>query len=104
MAAIGFVNGTIEKGFVGQLKTLSIRAGIEIRTNLSKNGDVQPDYRVYSDDVEIIDTNVYIWSLGSSKLDSSRDWDYGMFLRKHLDWYLETTVKPCRIAMEKEIS
>src|SRR3546814_6733070 len=26
MAAIGFVNGTIEKGFVGQLKTLSIRA------------------------------------------------------------------------------
>ena len=29
MAAIGFVNGTIEKGFVGQLKTLSIRAAIE---------------------------------------------------------------------------
>lgn len=57
-----------------------------------------------SDGVEIIDTNAYIWSLGSSKLDSSCDWDYGMFLRKHLDWYLETTVKPCRIAMEKEIS
>ena len=53
MAAIGFVNGTIEKGFVGQLKTLSIRAAIEIRTNRSKAGDVQPDYRVYSDGVEI---------------------------------------------------
>lgn len=53
MAAIGFVNGTIEEGFVGQLKTLSIRAGIEIRTNASKNGDVQPDYRVYSEGVEI---------------------------------------------------
>ncbi|WP_332818974.1 DUF736 domain-containing protein [Sphingopyxis sp.] len=53
MAAIGFVNGTIEKGFVGQLKTLSIRAAIEIRTNPSKNGDVQPDYRVYSEGVEI---------------------------------------------------
>ena len=53
MAAIGFVNGTIEKGFVGQLKTLSIRASIEIRTNPSKNGDVQPDYRVYSEAVEI---------------------------------------------------
>ena len=53
MAAIGFVNGTIEKGFVGQLKTLSIRAPIEIRTNRSKNGDVQPDYRVYSEGVEI---------------------------------------------------
>ena len=53
MAAIGFVNGTIEKGFVGQLKTLSIRAAIEIRTNRSKSGDVQPDYRVYSEGVEI---------------------------------------------------
>ena len=53
MAAIGFVNGTIEKGFVGQLRTLSIRAAIEIRPNPAKNGDVQPDYRVYSDGVEI---------------------------------------------------
>ena len=53
MAAIGFVNGAIETGFVGQLKTLSIRAAIEIRTNRSKAGDVQPDYRVYSEGVEI---------------------------------------------------
>ena len=53
MAAIGFVNGTIETGFVGQLKTLSIRAAIEIRTNRSKSGDVQPDYRVWSEGVEI---------------------------------------------------
>ncbi|GGJ64338.1 hypothetical protein CDQ92_00565 [Sphingopyxis bauzanensis] len=52
MASIGFVNGTIEKGFVGQLKTLSIRASIEIRTNPSKNGDVQPDFRVYSEGVD----------------------------------------------------
>ena len=29
------------------------RAAIEIRTNRSKNGDVQPDYRVYSEGVEI---------------------------------------------------
>ena len=53
MAAIGFVNGTIEQGFVGQLKTLSIRAAIEIRTNRSKSGDIQPDYRVWSEGVEI---------------------------------------------------
>lgn len=53
MAAIGFVNGTIEKGFVGQLKTLSICASIEIRTNPSKNGDVQRDFRVHSDGIEI---------------------------------------------------
>src|SRR3546814_21055368 len=53
MAAIGFVNGTIKEGFVGQLKTLTIRAAIEIRTNRSKSGDVQPDYRVYSEGVEL---------------------------------------------------
>lgn len=53
MAAIGFVNGTIEKGFVGQLKTLSIRASIEISPNRSKGNDVQPDYRVFSEGVEI---------------------------------------------------
>ena len=53
MAAIGFVNGTIEKGFVGQLKTLSIRASIEISPNRSKSNDVQPDFRVFSDGVEI---------------------------------------------------
>lgn len=53
MAAIGFVNGTMEKGFNGQLKTLSIRASIEIRRNPSKAADVQPDYRIYSDGVEI---------------------------------------------------
>lgn len=53
MAAIGFVNGTIEKGFVGQLKTLSIRASIDISPNRSKAGDAQPDFRVHSEGVEI---------------------------------------------------
>ena len=53
MAAIGFVNGTIEKGFVGQLKTLSIRASIDISPNRSKAGGTQPDFRVHSDGVEV---------------------------------------------------
>lgn len=53
MAAIGLVSGTIEKGFAGQLRTLSIRVPIEIRLNASKSGDVQPDYRVWSNGVEI---------------------------------------------------
>ena len=53
MAAIGFVNGTIDKGFVGQLKTLSIRASIEIMPNRNKAGGAQPDFRVHSDGVEI---------------------------------------------------
>lgn len=53
MAAIGIVNGSIDKGFVGQLTTLSIRAPIEIRLNRGKGKDVQPDYRIWSDGVEI---------------------------------------------------
>lgn len=52
MAAIGFVSGTIAKGFVGQLTTLTIRVPIEIRRNPGKNGDVQPDFRIWSDGVE----------------------------------------------------
>lgn len=53
MAAIGLVKGTIEKGFVGQLKTLSIRASVEITPNRNKASEVQPDFRVYSEGVEI---------------------------------------------------
>lgn len=53
MAAIGYVTGTIEQGFAGELRTLSIRAEIELRPNRSKTGEVQPDFRVYSDEVEI---------------------------------------------------
>jgi uncharacterized protein (DUF736 family) len=53
MAAIGMVNGSIEKGFVGQLTTLSIRAPIEIRPNRAKGSEIQPDYRLWSDGVEI---------------------------------------------------
>ena len=53
MAAIGIVTGTIETGFNGQLRTLSIRAAIEIRRNRSKSADLQPDFRIYSDGAEI---------------------------------------------------
>lgn len=53
MAAIGYVNGSVEAGFSGQLRTLSIRAGIEIRPNRSKAGEAQPDFRIYSDAIEI---------------------------------------------------
>lgn len=53
MAAIGFVNGTMEKGYIGEFRTLSIRIPLEIRVNRSKAGEVQPDYRIYSDEVEV---------------------------------------------------
>ena len=52
MATIGLVSGTVEKGFSGQLTTLSIRIPIEIRLNSNKNTDMQPDYRIWSDGVE----------------------------------------------------
>ena len=47
-------------------------------------------------------TNAYIWSLGTSKLDTSCDWDYNMFVEKHLEWYIENVVMPCRIEIEEE--
>jgi len=53
MPSIGIVSGSIEKGFAGQLITLSIKAPIEVRRNQGKTNDIQPDYRVWSDGVEI---------------------------------------------------
>jgi uncharacterized protein (DUF736 family) len=52
MPAIGYVsrNG---HGFKGKLKTVSIRADIEIVPNTSKSQDTQPDYRVEAGGVEI---------------------------------------------------
>ena len=52
MPAIGYVTRK-DGGFSGSLKTLSIRANVEIVPNTSKSSDTQPDYRVLSDGVEI---------------------------------------------------
>lgn len=53
MAAIGYVTRRSDGSFKGSLKTLSIRADIEIVANDAKTSDSQPDYRVTSDGVEI---------------------------------------------------
>jgi len=53
MAAIGCVTKAQDGSFKGSLKTLSIRADIEIVANDNKTSDSQPDYRVTSDGVEI---------------------------------------------------
>jgi uncharacterized protein (DUF736 family) len=53
MPAIGYVNRTNSGGFAGQLRTVSIKADIEIIPNEQKTGDLQPDYRVLSDGIEI---------------------------------------------------
>ena len=46
MPSIGTVSRTANGGVKGQLKTLSIRAEIEISPNRNKSSEVQPDYRV----------------------------------------------------------
>jgi uncharacterized protein (DUF736 family) len=53
MPAIGYVTKQSNGSFKGQLKTLSIRADIEIVPNSRKSCDSQPDYRVVASGVEI---------------------------------------------------
>ena len=52
MSAIGYVTRDGE-GFKGQLRTLSIRTGIEIVPNSRKASESQPDYRVFADGAEV---------------------------------------------------
>ena len=53
MPAIGYVTKQASGGFKGQLKTLSIRADIDLVPNAAKSADSQPDFRVLTQDVEI---------------------------------------------------
>ena len=52
MPAIGTVRRT-ETGFEGQIKTLSIQAAISIVRNTAKSAEGQPDYKVFTGDIEI---------------------------------------------------
>lgn len=52
MTAIGYVTRQ-DDGFKGQVRTLSIRADIEVLPNRAKATPNQPDYRVFSAGVEI---------------------------------------------------
>ncbi len=52
MSAIGYVTRDGD-GFKGQLRTLTIRAPIEIVPNGRKTSDNQPDYRVLSEGAEV---------------------------------------------------
>ncbi|HET6606194.1 MAG TPA: DUF736 family protein [Rhodopila sp.] len=53
MPAIGYVTKQSNGGFKGQLKTLSIRADIDIVPNTAKTTDNQPDFRVLTKGYEI---------------------------------------------------
>jgi len=50
---------------------------------------------------QMLKTQAYIWLKDTSALDIAKDWDYEEFRRKHLDWYLQSTVEPCRHEAEK---
>lgn len=52
MPAIGYVTKT-DTGYKGQLKTISVRADIEIIPNRAKASDTQPDYRVLANGSEV---------------------------------------------------
>lgn len=53
MPAIGYVTKQSSGGYKGQIRTLSIRADIEIVPNSSKSSDTQPDFRVLTGGVEL---------------------------------------------------
>jgi uncharacterized protein (DUF736 family) len=53
MPAIGYVTKQASGGFKGQLKTLTIRADIDLVLNAAKSADSQPDFRVVTQGVEI---------------------------------------------------
>lgn len=53
MAAIGSVTKQEDGRFIGELKTLSIRAEIIMTPNAGKTSDNQPDYRVFAEGVEV---------------------------------------------------
>jgi uncharacterized protein (DUF736 family) len=53
MPAIGYVTKQSNGGYKGQLKTLSIRADIDLVPNTTKTADNQPDFRVLTRGYEI---------------------------------------------------
>jgi uncharacterized protein (DUF736 family) len=53
MTAIGYVTKQDDGRYSGSIKTISIRADVEIIPNLSKTADAQPDYRVLTQGIEI---------------------------------------------------
>lgn len=53
MPAIGYVTKQSTGGFKGQIKTLSIRADIDIVPNKGKTSESQPDFRVLTQGIEV---------------------------------------------------
>lgn len=43
----------------------------------------------------------YLWSNPLDELLLDRPWDYNEFCKTHLEWYLSSTVRPCRRELDK---
>ena len=53
MTAIGYVTKQIDGRYKGTLRTVSIKADIDILPNIQKTADSQPDFRVMTEGIEI---------------------------------------------------
>jgi len=53
MTAIGYVTKQADGRYKGNLRTVSIKAEIDILPNIQKTSDSQPDFRVVTEGVEI---------------------------------------------------
>lgn len=53
MTAIGYVTKLADGRYKGNLRTVSIKAEIDILPNIQKTSDSQPDFRVVTEGVEI---------------------------------------------------
>ena len=54
MTAIGFVRKENDGRYAGQLKTVSIKADIDIVPNANKTADSHPDFRILTQGIEIV--------------------------------------------------
>lgn len=49
-----------------------------------------------------VDANVYLWCAGTEFLEVESPWNFENFQTKKLDWYLGSTVRPCREEYDRE--
>jgi gamma-glutamylcyclotransferase (GGCT)/AIG2-like uncharacterized protein YtfP len=54
------------------------------------------------DTATLVPAEVYIWKQHLiGELEQGRDWSYELFLKDHMESYLDNTVRPCREEMEQ---
>jgi hypothetical protein len=51
--------------------------------------------------IESINTDVYIWSAGNELLDLDSSWSYERFRSTKLDLFLDSTVRPCKMEIDR---